>query len=113
MIFFSKPSARKRYLPCSFVIIRLVDDRECHSIIKPNFNLYRRRQKSEVDPSKISLEDPDSHSHNARVAGDIMIVNRERDMTARSLPSCRPSVDATQAYVAYSLCLSNNGANPL
>jgi hypothetical protein len=31
--------------------------------------------------SQISLEDPDSHSHKARVAGDIMIVNSERNMT--------------------------------
>src|SRR6266704_2485461 len=31
--------------------------------------------------SEISLEDPDSHSHKARVAGDIMIVNSERNMT--------------------------------
>jgi hypothetical protein len=46
--------------------------------------------------SQISLEDPDSHSHKARVAGDIMIVNSERNMTARRLPSCRPSADATQ-----------------
>src|SRR5712692_7671045 len=32
--------------------------------------------------SQISLEDPDSHSHKARVAGDVMIVNSERNMTA-------------------------------
>ena len=63
--------------------------------------------------SQIFLEDPDSHSHKARVAGDIMIVNSERNITARRLPRCRPSVDATQAHVAYSLCLSNNDANPL
>src|SRR5258707_14407220 len=31
--------------------------------------------------SQISLEDPDSHSHKARVAGDIMSVNSERNMT--------------------------------
>src|SRR5437660_9948482 len=31
--------------------------------------------------SQISLEDPDSHSHTARVAGDIMIRNSERNMT--------------------------------
>src|SRR2546430_2021026 len=44
--------------------------------------------------SQISLEDPDSHSHKARVAGDIMIVNSERNMTpigrrAEELPRLR------------------------
>src|SRR5258708_16939678 len=44
--------------------------------------------------SQISLEDPDSHSHKARVAGDIMIVNSERNMTpigrrAEELPRVR------------------------
>ncbi|MBI4191665.1 MAG: RNA polymerase subunit sigma-70 [Betaproteobacteria bacterium] len=32
--------------------------------------------------SQINLEDPTSHSHKARVIGDIMIVNSERNMTA-------------------------------
>jgi len=32
--------------------------------------------------SQIDLEDPASHSHKARVIGDIMIVNSERNMTA-------------------------------
>lgn len=32
--------------------------------------------------SQIHLEDPDSHSHKARVVGDIMIVNSERNGTA-------------------------------
>lgn len=32
--------------------------------------------------SQIVLEDPESHSHKARVVGDIMIVNSERNMTA-------------------------------
>ncbi len=44
--------------------------------------------------SQISVEDPDSHSHKARVAGDIMIVNSERNMTpigrrAEELPRLR------------------------
>src|SRR5258706_8614796 len=44
--------------------------------------------------SQISLEDPDSHSHKARVATDIMIVNSERNMTpigrrAEELPRLR------------------------
>src|SRR5580765_7727534 len=30
----------------------------------------------------ITLDDPTSHSHKARVVGDIMIVNHERNMTA-------------------------------
>jgi hypothetical protein len=32
--------------------------------------------------SQIHLDDPDSHSHKARVIGDVMIVNNERNMTA-------------------------------
>ncbi|HEV7802187.1 MAG TPA: hypothetical protein VGP15_14015, partial [Burkholderiales bacterium] len=32
--------------------------------------------------SQIRLDDPESHSHKARVIGDIMIVNSERNMTA-------------------------------
>ena len=32
--------------------------------------------------SQIHLDDPESHSHKARVIGDIMIVNSERNMTA-------------------------------
>jgi len=32
--------------------------------------------------SQINLEDPTSHSHKARVIGDLMIVNSERNMTA-------------------------------
>src|SRR5258708_2543491 len=44
--------------------------------------------------SQISLEDPDSHSHKARVGGDIMIVNSELNMTpigrrAEELPRLR------------------------
>src|SRR3989454_8515858 len=44
--------------------------------------------------SQISLDDPDSHSHQARVVGDIMIVNSERNMTpigrrAEELPRLR------------------------
>jgi len=44
--------------------------------------------------SQIFLEDPDSHSHKARVAGDLMIVNSERNMTpigrrAEELPRLR------------------------
>ncbi len=31
--------------------------------------------------SQIFLDDPDSHNHKARVSGDIMIVNSERNMT--------------------------------
>ena len=42
----------------------------------------------------ITLDDPDSHSHKARVAGDIMIVNHERNMSrigrrAEQLPAAR------------------------
>src|SRR6266851_1347578 len=29
----------------------------------------------------ITLDDPESHSHKARVAGDVMIVNHERNMS--------------------------------
>ena len=50
--------------------------------------------------SQINLEDPTSHSHKARVIGDIMIVNSERNMTpigrkADELPRLR--VDLTAA----------------
>src|SRR5215471_18263790 len=42
----------------------------------------------------ITLDDPQSHSHKARVAGDIMIVNHERNMSkigrrAEQLPAAR------------------------
>src|SRR5262245_30305911 len=42
----------------------------------------------------ITLDDPDSHSHKVRVAGDVMIVNHERNMTrigrrAEQLPAAR------------------------
>ncbi len=52
--------------------------------------------------SQISLEDPDSHSHKARVAGDIMIVNSERNMTpigrrAEELPRLRARLRETLA----------------
>jgi len=44
--------------------------------------------------SQVFLDDPDSHSHKARVIGDIMIVNHERNMTgigrkADELPGLR------------------------
>ena len=44
--------------------------------------------------SQIHLDDPESHSHKARVIGDIMIVNSERNMTgigrkADELPKLR------------------------
>ncbi len=44
--------------------------------------------------SQISLDDPDSHSHKARVIGDLMIVNSERNQTpigrrAEELPRLR------------------------
>jgi hypothetical protein len=44
--------------------------------------------------SQVFLDDPESHSHKARVAGDIMIVNHERNMTpigrrAEELPRVR------------------------
>src|SRR5580765_1473935 len=52
--------------------------------------------------SQISLEDPDSHSHKARVAGDVMIVNSERNMTpigrrAEELPRLRARLRETLA----------------
>ena len=45
--------------------------------------------------SQVFLEDPESHSHKARVIGDLMIVNSERNMTAigrkaEQLPPARP-----------------------
>jgi hypothetical protein len=45
----------------------------------------------------ITLDDPESHSHKARVAGDILIVNHERNMSrigrrAEQLPAARRSL---------------------
>jgi hypothetical protein len=61
--------------------------------------------------SQIHLDDPESHSHKARVIGDIMIVNSERNMTgigrkADELPKLRTQLrdalgrDATHAELA-------------
>jgi hypothetical protein len=61
--------------------------------------------------SQIQLEDPGSHSHKARVVGDIMIVNSERNMTAigrkaEELPRLRAQLreilgrDATHSELA-------------
>ena len=49
--------------------------------------------------SQIFLDDPDSHSHKARVIGDIMITNSERNMTkigrkADELPGLRTRLKA-------------------
>src|ERR1044072_6077841 len=56
-----------------------------------------RNPKKPLLVSQIHLDDPDSHSHKARVAGDIMIVNSERKMTpigrrAEELPRLRARV---------------------
>lgn len=64
--------------------------------------------------SQVFLDDPDSHSHKARVIGDIMIVNHERNMTgigrkADELPGLRTRLraelgrDATHAELAAKL----------
>src|SRR5688572_23915270 len=64
--------------------------------------------------SQIILDDPQSHSHKARVIGDIMIVNSERNMTAigrkaDELPGLRRKLretlgrDATHAELAQKL----------
>ena len=50
--------------------------------------------------SQIHLDDPESHSHKARVIGDIMIVNSERNMTAigrraEQLPPVRAQLRAS------------------
>lgn len=50
--------------------------------------------------SQIHLDDPESHTHKARVVGDIMIVNNERNMTpigrkADELPGLRIKLRAT------------------
>jgi hypothetical protein len=47
----------------------------------------------------VTLDDPDSHSHKVRVAGDLMIVNHERNMTrigrrAEQLPAVRAELTA-------------------
>jgi hypothetical protein len=67
--------------------------------------------------SQVTLADPDSHSHKARVVGDIMIVNSERNMTgigrkADELPKLRRQLrdalgrDATHAELAEKLGVS-------
>jgi hypothetical protein len=67
--------------------------------------------------SQIFLDDPESHSHKARVIGDIMIVNSERNMTAigrkaDELPKLRTQLraalgrDATHAELAAKLGVS-------
>jgi hypothetical protein len=59
----------------------------------------------------ITLDDPESHSHKARVAGDILIVNHERNMSrigrrAEQLPAARRALtealgrDPTKAEIA-------------
>ena len=64
--------------------------------------------------SQIVLDDPESHSHKARVIGDIMIVNSERNMTgigrkADELPKLRSQLrdalgrDPTHAELAQKL----------
>jgi hypothetical protein len=64
--------------------------------------------------SQVFLDDPDSHSHKARVIGDIMIVNHERNMTgigrkADELPGLRVRLraelgrDPTHAEIAAKL----------
>ena len=64
--------------------------------------------------SQITLDDPESHSHKARVIGDLMIVNSERNMTgigrkADELPKLRAQLreslgrDATHAELAEKL----------
>src|SRR4051812_30491264 len=55
--------------------------------------------------SQMNLEDPTSHSHKARVIGDIMIVNSERNMTgigrkADELPKLRAQLKAELGRVA-------------
>src|SRR5512143_3222828 len=67
--------------------------------------------------SQIFLDDPGSHSHKARVIGDIMIVNSERNMTAigrkaDELPKLRTQLraalgrDPTHAELAEKLSVS-------
>jgi hypothetical protein len=69
--------------------------------------------------SQIHLDDPDSHSHKARVIGDVMIVNSERNMTAigrkaEQLPQLRAQLRAslgrepTHAELAGELAVSES-----
>src|SRR3977135_926483 len=71
--------------------------------------------------SQIFLDDPDSHSHKARVAGDIMIVNSERNMTpigrrAEELPRLRARLreslkrEPTHAELAEKLGIQASGS---
>jgi len=67
----------------------------------------------------IKVDDPESHSHKARVAGNIMIVNHERNMTAigrraEQLPAARQALrerlgrEPTLAEIAESMALKED-----
>lgn len=72
----------------------------------------------------IMLDDHDSHSHKARVAGDIMIVNHERNMSkigrrAEQLPAARRSLneelgrEPTRAEIAARMSVSEDDLRTL
>lgn len=67
----------------------------------------------------INVDDPESHSHKARVAGDVMIVNHERNMTrigrrAEQLPATRQALrerfnrEPTLAEIAEQMSLTED-----
>ena len=69
--------------------------------------------------STITLDDPTSHSHKARVVGDIMIVNHERNMSrigrsADQLPAARRALAAelgrepTRAEIAVKMSVTED-----
>jgi hypothetical protein len=52
----------------------------------------------------VTLDDPQSHSHKVRVAGDIMVVNHERNMSgigrrAEQLPGVRRALTEARAHI--------------
>jgi hypothetical protein len=71
--------------------------------------------------AQITLDDPESHSHKARVVGDLMIVNSERNMTAigrkaDELPKLRKVLkealgrDATHAGISSQIVRARSSA---
>jgi len=72
----------------------------------------------------ITLDDPGSHSHKARVAGDILIVNHERNMSkigrrAEQLPAARRALtealgrEPTRAEIAAKMSVTENDLQAL
>src|SRR5260370_10935993 len=71
----------------------------------------------------VTIDDPSSHSHKVRVAGDIMVVNHERNMSrigrrAEQLPAVRRALteelnrSPTSAEIATRMSVSEEDLRP-